>query len=51
MRFHSVPLLALEAGARWAARLLAAFLVGVVLLIFIGESAQRGEFNRAPWRI
>jgi hypothetical protein len=37
MRSLSVPLNRLEVGIRWTARALTAMLVGVVLVIFIGE--------------
>jgi hypothetical protein len=37
MRSHPAPLFFLEAGVRWTARVLTALLVGLVLVIFIGE--------------
>jgi hypothetical protein len=37
MRFLPRALFGLEIGARWIARLLTVFIVGVVLLIFIGQ--------------
>jgi hypothetical protein len=37
MKSLSVPLGRLEAGARWMAKLLTVFIVGLVLLFFIGE--------------
>jgi hypothetical protein len=37
MRSLSIPLIRLEVGVRWTARVLTALLVGVVLFIFIGE--------------
>jgi hypothetical protein len=37
MRFLSAPLFYLEGGVRWTARVLTALLVGLVLVIFIGE--------------
>jgi hypothetical protein len=38
MRSSTLPLFRLVSGLRWAARLLGAFLVGIVLLVFIGEA-------------
>ena len=37
MRSLSVPLIRLEVGVRWTGRALTALLVGVVIVIFIGE--------------
>ena len=37
MRSLSAPLFYLEVGVRWTARVLSALLVGLVLVIFIGE--------------
>jgi len=44
MRFRLVPLIRLEAGVRWTARVLTALLVGLVLVIFVGLTLD-GGFN------
>ena len=42
MRTVSVPLFRLEVGIRWTARVLTAFLLGLVLVMFVGLTVDGG---------
>ena len=42
MRSVSEPLFRLEGGIRWTARVLTVFLLGVVLVIFVGVTLESG---------
>jgi len=42
MRSVSVPLFRLEVGIRWTASVLTAFLLGVVLVVFVGVTIDGG---------
>jgi hypothetical protein len=42
MRTHPLPLVGLEVGVRWTARVFSALLVGLVFIMFFGLTVERG---------